>query len=113
MIDSGSPITIFTQDEIRKILKVNVMFARPQSKTAVCGLQQQTTKFTGVHDIRRQGGKKNHQKCENCDHKRRKTIPHRSRLAKPNKLPSGRRHTGRVSTLTLYKTFRNDKTLKS
>ena len=29
MIDSGSPITIFTQDDLRKILKVDVIFARP------------------------------------------------------------------------------------
>ena len=32
MIDSGSPITIFTQDDVRKILKSNVMFARPLPK---------------------------------------------------------------------------------
>ena len=35
-------------------------------------------------------GKRNHQKRENSDHKRRKTILHRSTLAKPNKLPRGR-----------------------
>ena len=33
MIDSGSPITIFTQDDLRKILKVDVMFARLLPKT--------------------------------------------------------------------------------
>ena len=33
MIDSGSPITIFTQDDLRKILKVDVIFARPLPKT--------------------------------------------------------------------------------
>ena len=29
MINSGSPITIFTQEDIRKVLKVDVIFARP------------------------------------------------------------------------------------
>ena len=29
MIDSGSPITIFTQEDLRKILRVNVILARP------------------------------------------------------------------------------------
>ena len=33
MIDSGSPITIFTQDDLRKTLKVDVIFARPLPKT--------------------------------------------------------------------------------
>ena len=33
MIDSGSPITIFTQDDLRKFLKVDVIFARPLPKT--------------------------------------------------------------------------------
>ena len=32
MIDSGSPITIFTQEDLRKILKVDVIFARPVPK---------------------------------------------------------------------------------
>ena len=33
MIDSGSPITIFTQADPREILKLDVIFARPMSKT--------------------------------------------------------------------------------
>ena len=32
MIDSGSPITIFTRDDVRKILKSDVIFARPMPK---------------------------------------------------------------------------------
>ena len=32
MIDSGSPITIFTQADMRKILKLDVIFARPMPK---------------------------------------------------------------------------------
>ena len=32
MIDSGSPITIFTQADLRKILKLHVIFARPMPK---------------------------------------------------------------------------------
>ena len=33
MIDSGSPITIFTQADLREILKVDVIFAGPMPKT--------------------------------------------------------------------------------
>ena len=33
IIDSGSMMTIFTQDDLRKILKVDVIFARPVPKT--------------------------------------------------------------------------------
>ena len=32
MIDSGSPITIFTRDDVRKVLKSDVIFARPMPK---------------------------------------------------------------------------------
>ena len=32
MIDSGSPITIFKQSDLRKILQTDVLFARPFSK---------------------------------------------------------------------------------
>ena len=32
MIDSGSPITIFTQADLREILKLDVIFARPMPK---------------------------------------------------------------------------------
>ena len=33
MIDSGSPITIFTQADLRKVLKVDAIFARPMPKS--------------------------------------------------------------------------------
>ena len=33
MIDSGSPTTIFTQDVLRNIMKVDVIFARPLPET--------------------------------------------------------------------------------
>ena len=32
MIDSGSPITIFTGDDVRKLLKSDVIFAKPLPK---------------------------------------------------------------------------------
>ena len=35
MIDSGLPITIFTKEDVRKILKSYVMFARPLPKSEV------------------------------------------------------------------------------
>ena len=36
MINSGSPITIFTQEDLKKILKVDVIFARQVSKNEQC-----------------------------------------------------------------------------
>ena len=32
VIDSGSPITLFTQADLREILKLDVIFARPMPK---------------------------------------------------------------------------------
>ena len=45
MIDSGSPITIFTQGDLMKILKLDVTFARPLPKS------EESLTITGDHRI--------------------------------------------------------------
>ena len=83
-IDSGSLITIITQDDLRKILKVDVIFARPLPKTE--HYVDYNNKPLNLLEFMTADVKVGKRTIKNA----RKTIPHRSRLAKPIKLPSGR-----------------------
>ena len=81
MRDSGSPITIFTQTDLRQVLIVDVIFARPMPNNETCRLQQQTAKVGGIRQCGRPSDEKKNKKCTHWLNKRWEKITQRKRLA--------------------------------
>ena len=66
MINSGYPITKFTQADLREPLKVDICENIAQNR-ALCQLQQQTSHSTGIYECERKGRKTGNQKRQDCN----------------------------------------------
>ena len=87
MVDSGSPITIFTQADLSSEIGRNISKTSPKART-ICGLQQQTIELIRVHHSRRTSGQEKNKERQNTQ--RRKNVLDKTRLVESTELPCGR-----------------------
>ena len=68
MIDSGSPISIFTQSDREKYFENRFIICQTTSKRRrIRRIQRTTTKLTGLQNCRRKGGKERDKEGKNSD----------------------------------------------